>query len=55
MLPEVGAVMLVKYAETVAKLALLHVERAARGLAIDTRLVSEGIRCSRAARRWNVR
>jgi len=45
----VGAVMIVKQSDSVAKLRLLHVERAARGLGIGTRLVDECIRFSRAA------
>jgi DNA-binding MarR family transcriptional regulator/ribosomal protein S18 acetylase RimI-like enzyme len=45
----VGAVMIVKQSERVAKLRLLHVERAARGLGIGKRLVEECIRFSRAA------
>jgi len=46
----VGAVMIVKQSNTVAKLRLLHVERAARGLGIGTRLVDECVRFSRAVR-----
>jgi ribosomal protein S18 acetylase RimI-like enzyme len=45
----VGAVMIVKHSEKVAKLRLLHVERAARGLGIGKRLVDECIRFSRMA------
>jgi DNA-binding MarR family transcriptional regulator/GNAT superfamily N-acetyltransferase len=44
----VGAVMILKQSDTVAKLRLLHVERAARGLGIGKRLVDECIRFSRA-------
>jgi DNA-binding MarR family transcriptional regulator/GNAT superfamily N-acetyltransferase len=44
----VGAVMIVKHSETVAKLRLLHVEQAARGLGIGKRLVDECVRFSRA-------
>jgi DNA-binding MarR family transcriptional regulator/ribosomal protein S18 acetylase RimI-like enzyme len=45
----VGAVMIVKHSSTVAKLRLLHVERAARGLGIGKRLIEECLRFSRAA------
>jgi GNAT superfamily N-acetyltransferase len=45
----VGAVMIVKHSETVAKLRLLHVERAACGLGIGKRLVDECIRFSRTS------
>jgi DNA-binding MarR family transcriptional regulator/N-acetylglutamate synthase-like GNAT family acetyltransferase len=45
----VGAVMIVKQSDTVAKLRLLHVDRAARGLGIGKRLIDECIRFSRAA------
>jgi DNA-binding MarR family transcriptional regulator/GNAT superfamily N-acetyltransferase len=44
----VGAVMIVKHSDTVAKLRLLHVEQAARGLGIGKRLVDECVRFSRA-------
>jgi DNA-binding MarR family transcriptional regulator/GNAT superfamily N-acetyltransferase len=44
----VGAVMIVKQSDTVAKLRLLHVEQAARGLGIGKRLVDECVRFSRA-------
>jgi ribosomal protein S18 acetylase RimI-like enzyme len=45
----VGAVMIVKHSERVAKLRLLHVESAARGLGIGKRLIDECVRFSRAA------
>ena len=45
----VGAVMIVKHSDRVAKLRLLHVERAARGLGIGKRLIDECIVFSRAA------
>jgi DNA-binding MarR family transcriptional regulator/GNAT superfamily N-acetyltransferase len=44
----VGAVMIVKQSDTIAKLRLLHVEQTARGLGIGKRLVDECIRFSRA-------
>ena len=44
----VGAVIIVKQSDAVAKLRLLHVERAARGLGIGRRLVDECVRFSRA-------
>jgi DNA-binding MarR family transcriptional regulator/GNAT superfamily N-acetyltransferase len=45
----VGAVMIVRQSDAVAKLRLLHVEQAARGLGIGKRLVDECVRFSRAA------
>jgi GNAT superfamily N-acetyltransferase len=45
----VGAVMIIKHSDTVARLRLLHVERAARGLGIGKCLVDECIRFSRTA------
>ena len=45
----VGAVMIVKHSDSVAKLRLLHVEEAARGLGIGKRLIGECVRFSRAA------
>jgi DNA-binding MarR family transcriptional regulator/ribosomal protein S18 acetylase RimI-like enzyme len=45
----VGAVMIVRQSDAVAKLRLLHVERAARGLGIGRRLIDECVGFSRAA------
>ena len=45
----VGAVMIVRQTDAVAKLRLLHVERATRGLGIGRRLVDECVRFSRDA------
>jgi DNA-binding MarR family transcriptional regulator/ribosomal protein S18 acetylase RimI-like enzyme len=44
-----GAVMIVKQSDAVAKLRLLHVERWARGLGIGRRLIDECVRFSRGA------
>jgi DNA-binding MarR family transcriptional regulator/GNAT superfamily N-acetyltransferase len=44
----VGAVMIVKQSDTMARLRLLHVEQAARGLGIGKRLVDECVHFSRA-------
>ncbi len=44
----VGAVMIVKESDRVARLRLLHVEQAARGLGIGKHLIDECVRFSRA-------
>ncbi len=45
----IGAVMIVKQTEAVAKLRLLHVEHAARGLGIGKSLIDQCVRFARAA------
>lgn len=45
----VGAVMVAKASEELAKLRLLHVEKSARGLGIGKRLVEECVRYARQA------
>ena len=45
----VGAVMIVRQSDAIAKLRLLHVEQSARGLGIGRRLIEQCVRFSRAA------